>query len=542
MFSGQVKSNQMEEKSPLPVGAIAWHLAFLLGLVLLQVLWASAMRGKDVDWLNLFVPMSLGVANLLLAWKLIRTSSLAIWNPLFWLLLVCTLFYGMGQLAFPLAHPDTVQRINSLYFVNPEGLARTNLLNTVGVMTTVAAFLATSLLAKPRSRRIGSGASELFDRIGVTEARWALWVFLAIGLPIKYLLQLPYDLGLMNWVLPGSIKHLGSLSGAALVPLYWLYRTHSAWYRLPFFVLLGAELGSAVVELSKLDVVKTLLFVAIAVHLVKPNLKRLAVSGVAIFLLYALVLSPFVNFSRAVIGRAATTGLSQAMDVVELYKKSGPPVDSVYPRAQSWWVRLCYANAELFAMREYDRGRPGSTIWKAPYALIPRFLMPDKPIMTSGFEFNYLIRGHTKIDSSHGPGVFGEGYWHGGWFGVAAVGMVVGVLLAWFHRVSISIIEERRFLLLPVVLTGLLCGLRIDTWFVPTYLGGPLQALVWALAINFAVRPVFESVVRVEQNWGGPERADRPDGALGIAQESSQTSPMVQGVPSRKYPILFGKS
>lgn len=526
-------THQQEERSLLPVGAVVWYLIFLFLLILIQILWTQAVSKKHVDPLNVFVPVSFGMANLLLAWKLVRTSPMAIWNPLFWLLLVCTLFYGVGQLAHPLAHPDTVGRINTLYFVDPAGLARTNLLNTVGVTTIVAASLVVSLIAKPRRWNAGSAIDrEMIDRLGVKEAKWALWFFLLIGLPIKYLLQLPYDLGLMNWVLPGSIKHLGSLSGMALVLLYWLYKRHSAWYRLPFFVLLGAELVAAVVELSKLDIIKTLLFVAIAVHLVKPNLKRLAASGVAIILLYALVLSPFVNFSRAVIGRAATTGLSQAMEVVELYKKSGPPIDPVYPRSQSWWVRLCYANAELFVMREYDRGHPGSTIWKAPYVFIPRFLMPDKPIITSGFEFNYIIRGHQRIESSTGAGVFGEGYWHGGWLGVIAVGTFVGVLLAGFHRVSIRIIEEGRFLLLPVVMTGILCGLRIDTWFVPTYIGGPLQALVWALAINYVVRPTFQSFSRADEGQNQRQYEGMPT----IAEVPSQ-----QAETRQRFPILFGK-
>ncbi|MCP9468683.1 MAG: oligosaccharide repeat unit polymerase [Nitrospira sp.] len=525
--------NQTEERALLPSGAIGWYLVFLVLLVLFQILWREAISAKDFDLLNVVVPVSFGMANLLLAWKLARTSHMATWNPLFWLLLVCTLYYGVGQLAHPLAHPHTVGRINALYFVDSPGLARTNLLNTAGTAIVVMAYLATWLMVKPRKGRADSGVViEERDQRGIKEAKWAVWIFLVMGIPIKYFLQLPYDLRLLDWVVPGSIKHVGMLSGVALVPLYWLYKKRGGIYRPLFFLLLVSELLAALVMLSKLEMIKTMLFVVLASQLLKPGIKKLVLSGMAIIIVYALVLSPFVNFSRAMIGRAAATDLSQATNLVEQYKKSGPVQDPVYPHSQSWWVRLAYYNAELFAMREYDRGHPGTTIWRAPYTLIPRFILPDKPIMTAGFEFNYLIRGHTKIDSSHGAGVIGEGYWHGGWFGVIAVGTVVGLLLASAYRFSIHVVEERLFIFLPITLSGILWGLRIDTWFVPTYIGGAIQMMLWYLIINYVVRPTFQSFSRAGQG----QNQDQYEGKRAIEQ-----TPLQQAETRQRFPILFGK-
>jgi hypothetical protein len=526
-------TNQKEEQSLLPVKAVGWYLLFMLLLIVFQVLWIEAVSKKNVDPLNIWVPVSFGVANLLLAWKLVRASHMAIWNPLFWLLLVCTLYYGLGQLAHPFAHPDTVGRINNFYFVDPPGLARTNLLNTVGTAVVVMAYLAMWLMVKPKTERADSAiVVEERDQRSVKEAKWAAVLFLLIGIPIKYLLQLPYDLGLLNWVVPGSIKHIGTLSGVALVPLYWLYKKQGGIYRPLFFSLLLSELLAALVALSKLEMIKTMLFVVLASQWVKPSVKKLALSGIAIVIVYALVLSPFVNFGRAMIGRAAATSFSQAMSIVEQYKKSGPAQDPVYPHSQSWWVRLAYSNAELFAMREYDRGHPGTTIWRAPYAFIPRFILTDKPIMTAGLEFNYLIRGHTRIDSFHGPGVFGEGYWHGGWLGVSEVSIVVGFLLAVAYRFSMRVIGEHQFMLLPIALGGILWGLRIDGWFVLTYIGGVTQIILWYFIINYAVRPTFQSFVRIDGNKYMNE------GNRAITQTTLQQS---DTDTHRQFPILFGK-
>lgn len=486
-------SAQVETKSVLPVGAIASYLAFLLFLVLLQSFWKDALSSKDIGLLNLLVPLLFGAANLLLAWKLARTSPLAIWNPLFWLLLASTLYYGLGQLVHLLGNPDTIQRVNKLYFVDQAGLARTNLLNTVGVMMIVGAYLATALLLRTGKDGVSPVVnSETEDAHGVREARWAVLLFLSIGLPVKYFLQLPYDLGLLTWVLPGSIKYLSTLSGVALIPLYWLHKKRGGIYRPLFFSLFAAELLVGVVNLSKLEMIKTVLFVVLGTQLVKPGLKKFVLSGIVIITAYVLIVNPFVSFARVAVGRAAATDLSQAMSLVEQYNKKGGPVqDAEFPRAQLWWTRLAYSNVELFAMRQYDRGHPGTTFKLAPYTLIPRFILPNKPTMTTGLEFTYLITGDANLMSHTGVGVLGEGYWNWGWFGVAAVGSVVGLLLAGLYHVSVRIIEARLFMFVPVAMAGILFGLRIDDWFVPTYLGTTVQLLLMYLAMQYVIRPLI---------------------------------------------------
>lgn len=506
---------QGETKSVLPVGAIAWYLAFLLFLVLLQSFWRDALSSKDIELLNLLVPILFGSANLFLAWKLVRRSPMAIWNPLFWLLLACTLYYGLGQLIHLLGHPDSVARVNTMHFVDPAGLARTNLLNTVGVMVIVAAYLATALLLKQGNSGVSPDINtQVHEQQGLREARWAIILFLSIGLPVKYFLQLPYDLGLLTWVLPGSIKYLGTLSGVAIIPLYWLYKKHSVGYGLFFFLLLGSELLVALVTLSKLELIRTVLFVVLGAQLVKPGLKKLALSGIAIIMAYILVVNPFVSFARVAIGRAAATDLSQAMSLVEQYKKKGGPVqDAEFPNAQLWWTRLAYSNVELFAMQQYDRGRPGTTFQLAPYTLIPRFIMPEKPWMSPGFEFTNLIIGNPSIVSSTGLGAMGEGYWNGGWLGVALVGVVVGVLLAAFYQFSIRAMEAQVFMFLPISMAGILLGLRIDDWFVTTYLGMTAQLFMLYLAMQYVLRPIFIGKLHATQHLlpdqSGTQEEDR---------------------------------
>ena len=479
--------------SELPVGSIVAYLGFCLFLIMLQAFWVDALSNDDLDLLNLLVPILLGMSSLLLGWQIVRQSPLAIWNPLVWFLLACSIYYGLGQLVHLLGNADTVQRVNTIYFVDPAGLARTNFLHTVGVMITVSVYALVSALFKQWKRTampdVGSLAQE---QRSTREARPAALLFLCIGVPIKYLLQLPYDLGLLTWIVPGSVKYLGTLSGVAIIPLYWLYKKQGGIYRPTFFALVISEFLVSLVSLSKLEMIKTALFLVLGAQLLKPGLKKLLLSGIMIVAAYVFIASPFVNFARVAAGRVAAKDLSQAIDLVEQFNAKGRTVQDVqFPNAQLWWTRLAYSNVELFAMRQYDRGHPGTTFWLAPYTLIPRFIMPDKPGMTSGLEFTHLIEGNKNSLTFTGLGALGEGYWNGGWLGVTAVGVVMGVLLAAFYHFSIRTLGARIFMFLPISMAGIMLGLRIDDWFVPTYLGGTVQLLFLYLAIQYVVRPMF---------------------------------------------------
>jgi hypothetical protein len=488
---------------------------------MLQAFWVDAVSKNDLDLPNLLVPILLGMSSLLLGWRMVRQSPLAIWNPLVWFLLACSIYYGLGQLVHLLGNADTVQRVNQMYFVDQVGLARTNFLHTVGVMIIVGAYVLTAALFKHQGRPALSDVERLAqEQRSNNEARFATLLFLCIGIPIKYFLELPYNLGFLKWVLPGSVQHLGTLSGLAIIPLFWLYKKHGGIYRPAFFVLVISEFFVDLVSLSKLEMIKTALFLMLAAQLVKPGLKKLVLSGIMIAAAYVLILNPFVTFARVAVGRAAATDLSQALDLVAQFNAKGGTVQDVqFPKAQLWWTRLAYSNVELFAMRQYDLGHPGTTLMLAPYTLIPRFILSDKPIMNSGLEFTYLITGDRTMMSSTGLGALGEGYWNGGWLGVAVVGTVMGVLMAAFFHFSTRTLEARTFMFLPISMAGVMLGLRIDDWFVPTYLGTTVQLLLIYLAIQYVVRPL----VFVTSS---------------TSESAVQDHAMVPENPSRKYPLL----
>lgn len=426
----------------------------------------------DPAWMrvaNGTVPALVGAACVWASYRSVRRQPAALWTPLPWFLAAWAVYYGFGPLVYVYGTPESVAYMDNLYAVSEEALLRTNALNLIALLAVISGL---KLLAHLRiaglSRRQKARADD----------PWRVaWLFLAIGVPIKYLFELPYVLGLVDFVLPGTVQYLGTFSGLAIIPLSVAASEGRRGARTALWTLVLAELAVGIVMLAKLHIIKTVLLVLLGRYAVRANLRSLIVAGLTIAVAYVVVLSPFVNFARIMLGRASAQDVTEATRAVAAFGAEGrEALADVLPGVQAWWTRLAYPNAQAFAMAEYDQNRPGRTFAMVAYAFVPRFLYEDKPIMTPGIEFTRLIQGTDT--SSTGLGFAAEAYWNGGWPLVIGTGLFVGGLFAVLGRLSSTSMRTRRWLLAPLVFQTIYLGLRPDDWFVPTYIGGVLQVLI----------------------------------------------------------------
>lgn len=453
------------------------------------VLYAVALMSDDAGWMRVMngsLPALLGAVCLWGGYLMVRKHPQVLWTPLPWFLAAWTAYYGLGPLAYVYGAPETVAYMDALYPVDDRSLLRTNQLNAIGL---VAVLLGAALLSRMRFGCSLPTSSSL----GHNPWRVAL-LFLAIGVPVKYLLELPYVLGLVDYVLPGSIQYFGTFSGLAILPLAVAAGEGRRGARMLLVAVIAAEMMVGFVMLAKLHIIKTVLLVFLGQYAVRPNLKRLVVTGLIVAVGYVAVLAPFVNFARIMLARASAQNVAELSAVAGSYASEGrETLASLLPGVQGWWARLAYANTQAFAMDQYDEGKPGWTFGMVRYVLVPRFLYGDKPIMTPGHEFDYLVLGRGT--SSTGLGFVGEAYWNGGWLLVAVVGLFVGGLFAVLGRFSIHAIRSRRWLYVPLVFTTIYLGLRPDGWFVPTYVAGVLQVVLVVVLLGL-VSLAFPAVVR----------------------------------------------
>jgi hypothetical protein len=153
-----------------------------------------------------------------------------------------------------------------------------------------------------------------------------------------------------------------------------------------------------------------------------------------------------------------------------------------------WWSRLSQSPAQAFAMDAYDQGQPGHTFELALFTVVPRFIWPDKPLITYGSEFTMLVKGND-VGGASGAGYFGEAYWNLGWTGVGIMAMVTGFVYAFFTRQNAARLRQGDLRWLPIACLSLKMGYRTDDWFVANMIGTvPIMVAIWLLvSLTFAV-------------------------------------------------------
>ena len=136
----------------------------------------------------------------------------------------------------------------------------------------------------------------------------------------------------------------------------------------------------------------------------------------------------------------------------------------------SSWGRISYMNSQAAAVDFYDKGDGGDEIFLIPWLFVPRFLAPNKPIITdSGQKFYTKITGN--VGSSTGQGIFINAYYNMGLLGLFLGSILCGLILAETSAISRVIVKSKNFLLYPIVFSGLFIAFRIDGFIVGDYLG-----------------------------------------------------------------------
>lgn len=410
-----------------------------------------------------------------------------LWFPITWFLLTSAVYYGFGPLLYYFGNSDTVQTADNYYPINDAELFSANLLTLLGICTTLLTYIVVK-------QRFGKGTIYPSDvstsQYPSHRLKLLSTVFIAIGAPIKLLFVLPRALGLWDITLPGSFETLASLSLLAIVPLLELRRRPKdkllATILLTGLILL--EMTTAFVTLSKHAILKVAIATTLAWVLRKTSFRAMAAAALLVVISYSFVLSPMITYGRNTFGALGLTKKADIQILIQdmLNGTAGDELSNVYSSEQGWWARLNYANAQAFAMNAYIAGQPGDTLLLAAWTFVPRVLYPDKPIMTSGSEFNEKVNGNPNSLSA--PGIIAEGYWNGGIAGTILVTVLLGLFLARWESYTANHLAKGNLHLLPVMWMGLFPAIQQDSWFVPSTLG----MLTIAIAYHWFARLTFQ--------------------------------------------------
>jgi hypothetical protein len=456
----------------------------LIGLALLLGAYCASLadtQAEYVQFLNIVGPSALIVILLLGCWWQFAQEPRSFWQPLFWFRLACVAYYGVGALAPYVANDATVQFLRSLYAFSDEEAFKVGLINVCCILTVLLAAA------------VFSGERSLLDRCHASNQRGAsqsntllfATVFLIVGGTTRYLIVLPYSLGLTD-VVPGLVLALAKsyAVGLFLVVLAGLRGSRIALALA--LILIPIDLGVGLLTFAKTEVLITLIFLYLGVLHHKLTLSRALVGAAMILAVYSQ-LHPIIHFGRDELLRrygGLAGALDQRLEILNLYLDGVSEV-AVEPEMQSALLRLSYVNAAALVVSWHDAGRTGESLDYALTVFVPRFIWPDKPVITSVGTDLYTAA-TAQIGSSMSPGLFAEAYWNLGWLGVPVLMIPLGIILGVFSRYSVAMMAHERWLHMPVILLGVWAGIRVDGWYVADIVGGCSTALAFALAI-FAI-------------------------------------------------------
>jgi hypothetical protein len=405
-----------------------------------------------------------------------------------YLAFAASVYFCGGPLIYVLASEEVRAYTMAERPVDPHTAFSITAMNLLGAMLTLRLFNA--LQWRPIAEAARSASHELAR---VPASRLLAAVAIA-GFSAKFLSVVPYEVLLTSRPPSAPERELARLP-AVVVMVLWSLVTARRPGALPLALLAaGVEIVTAGLMFNKTDLLATVIAATLGAFMGCRRLGVLVIGGLIGVTLFSFT-SPYVTFGRDRLthlnngeGQAPAT-LSERARILQDYSRFAS--DGSYRVPGETWQRLNYLPDQAHAMRFYDRGNGGRDAELVKWLVVPRLLVPSKPVMsTAGIDLHEKIDGHRL--SSTGIGVFVDGYYNAGWVGFCAAILIVGFALRLVSEIAWGVLEGESLLMYPLMFVAVMMGLRIDGWLLVDYVGQAIVAaglLVGFLGIASVLRP-----------------------------------------------------
>jgi hypothetical protein len=281
------------------------------------------------------------------------------------------------------------------------------------------------------------------------------------------------------------------------VGLYLLVRSHtrSSGMALLVGVLILVDALVSLASFAKTELLMLMIFTLLGWLSQKVSAGRVAIGG-GLVLAAFIAFQPLVQYGREAVyasyGSIQGASLGERLEIVDQYLKGASSAGGD-ANADSALLRMSYVNVSAYVVDQFDSGTPGTTLNYALASFVPRALWPDKPVISELGE-NLYSELTGKTGTSFGVGHFGEAYWNNGWIGLPLFLIPLAIIFVIMSRFSLEVMAFERWIYMPVVLLGVLLGVRSDGHFVVDIIGRTwiavcLGAGIWLLRRVFAPRP-----------------------------------------------------
>lgn len=385
-------------------------------------------------------------------------------DPILILIFTFSVFYLFGSLF--VVFSDMSYHELSSYPVNPQEAFYITSINLLGMgilLLTVSIF---------NGKFFDRLASPIFNYTTQIKPNKVFFIFFIIGfISSGYVYQ--FDLNSNRGdVLSASIRMLSLLINVAVV-VGVLYRgRYERVYRLVAIVISLLSSFMGLVLFNKSATLIALVILTLSYYF-RTKKKSILFIGASLVVVILIVLSKPVLEARSKI--ELVSNKTVAVRIAILFS-SFNILENTEDSKNSTWARLSYLPAQNLAVNYYDAGEGENNLDFILWGFIPRFLYPDKPLISSsGRKFNEKVKGSDT--SSLGMGVFVQGYYNAGFYGVGLFSLIGGFMLSFLTSISKAVIKNGAMLLIPLSQLGNYMAYRIDGSFYSDWVG-PFSGLV----------------------------------------------------------------
>ena len=320
-------------------------------------------------------------------------------------------------------------------------------------------------------------------------------IFIVIGTIAKFYV-LDFDLRFSEGVVSGLLR---SVSDVLLIAILLASSFRGKYGRLMLVVSIVLTLIGVITGFLLFSKTSILLSVGVLVAglTLRYKSKKVMLLGLFAMILLFINVIDIVGYSRNNLSSEIAGIFTSRSNVVKDGYLSQETPDS--SGGFSSWSRLCYVPSQNAARNFYDTGIGGEDIKLIPWVFIPRFLAPNKPVMTdAGVDFHIKISGNKG--SSTGQGVFSSGYYNLGWLGVVFASILCGWILSQTSSIAYVILSRQAHLLLPFAFFGVFIAFRIDGHFLADYLGA-FMLIFYSIMILSAILSYSNSSNLRKMKW-----------------------------------------
>lgn len=424
---------------------------------------------------NLILPLAIMIGLGLGCLRMARRKVATILTPTFCFRVSLLFYSGFGSLVPVLGGEENLAVLQTFFYFNDEDLLKFNIVSLIfAIFINLATTFGNSILSRVNfAKDQNSRISGLIEPSNISLLVFGIGI-LVVGNMIYFIFILPYQFGLGVGTVPQVVAQiaLSGLIGLFLCTIWSLQnRPRLAWLFIGVALLLSAI---GLTTYSKSDVIMPLIMIGAAYIYARPTVARSLMWLVVILATFAIS-QPISSHGRGVIierygSLSAPAGIGERIDIIVDYYTE--PTEVSEAEANYAAIRFSYVNIGAFAISEFDTGNAIDTYSRSWTVFIPRFLWPDKPILTDiSRDMNFAITGSDE--SAVAPGFASEAYWNAGFIGVMLAGIVIGTILWLWSLYSIQVQVLGAWHLFPIVLLGVRAGVRSDGLLV-TDLFGPL--------------------------------------------------------------------